>query len=47
MTYMIAAYLVIWAVVFVLVFSMMRRQANMQREIAALRDTVGERKARQ
>lgn len=43
MGYMVAAYLVIWGVSFVFILSMVRRQTSIQREIAALRETLAER----
>ena len=42
MTYMVAAYLVIWLAVFIFLLSMVRRQSNLQREIAALRELTQE-----
>ncbi len=42
MTYMVAAYGVIWLASFAFILSMVRRQANLQREIAALRELVQE-----
>lgn len=42
MTFMVAAYLVIWLAAFAFIFSMVQRQRNMQREIAALRDLAQE-----
>ena len=33
MTFMVAAYLVIWLAVFIFLMSMVRRQSNLQREI--------------
>jgi CcmD family protein len=45
MAYMVAGYLIIWLVSFVLIFSMVRRQRDLQREIEILkelaRDTQG------
>ena len=41
MAFMVAAYLIIWLVAFVLIFSMVRRQGSLQREIAALQELVG------
>jgi CcmD family protein len=46
MAFMIAAYLVIWLVAFVFILSMVRRQANLQREIAALKELMKEKEAR-
>jgi CcmD family protein len=37
MAYMIAAYLVIWLVSFVLIFSMVQRQRTLQRDLDMLR----------
>jgi CcmD family protein len=45
MAFMIAAYLVIWLAVFVFLLSMVRRQSNLQREIAALRELAQDRDA--
>ena len=42
MTYMVAAYLIIWLASFVLILSMVQRQRHLQREIEALREVVGE-----
>jgi CcmD family protein len=44
MTFMIAAYLIIWAAAFVFIFLMMRRQATIEKEIGALRELLAERK---
>lgn len=38
MIYMVAAYLIIWAASFGLIFSMVRRQSNLRREISALKE---------
>jgi CcmD family protein len=43
MPFMVAAYLVIWLASFAFIISMVRRQANLQREISALRELVQER----
>jgi len=43
MAFMIAAYLIIWLAAFVFIFSMVRRQSGLQREISALRELVQER----
>lgn len=43
MVYMVGAYLVIWAASFVLIFSMVRRQAGLRKEIEALRELLPER----
>ncbi len=40
MAYMVAAYFVIWLASFAFILSMVRRQSNLQREIAALRESV-------
>lgn len=40
---MVAAYLVIWLAAFVFIIGMVRRQAGIQREIAALRELVQDR----
>jgi CcmD family protein len=45
MIYMVVAYLIIWAASFAFIFSMMRRQSNLQREIAALQELVREKEA--
>jgi CcmD family protein len=42
MTYMVAAYFVIWLASFAFILSMVRRQRNLQREIDALRELVQE-----
>jgi CcmD family protein len=47
MTYMVAAYLIIWGASFVFIFSMVRRQANIQRELAALKELINEKPSRQ
>lgn len=44
MTFMVAAYLIIWAAAFAFIFLMIRRQSNLQREISALRELLNERK---
>ncbi len=43
MTYMVAAYFVIWLASFAFILSMVRRQRNLQREIESLRELVQER----
>lgn len=43
MTYLAAAYLVIWLASFIFILSMVRRQSNLQREINALREMSQER----
>jgi CcmD family protein len=42
MGYMVAAYLIIWGVSFVFILSMVRRQTNIQRELASLKETLAE-----
>lgn len=42
MTYMVAAYFVIWLASFAFILSMVRRQRNLQREIETLRELVHE-----
>jgi len=46
MSYMIAAYLVIWGASFVFILSMVRRQANLRREISTLKELADEKSAR-
>ena len=46
MAFMVAAYLIIWAAAFVFIFLMVRKQATIQREIAALRELLADRKER-
>lgn len=46
MAYMIAGYMIIWVASFVFIFSMVRRQASIERELAALKDAVGEKRER-
>jgi CcmD family protein len=43
MAFMAGAYLVIWLASFAFIISMVRRQGNLQREIAALRELLLER----
>lgn len=43
MTFMVAAYLIVWLAAFVFIISMARRQSNLQREISALRELLQER----
>ena len=45
MGYMVAAYLIIWGASFAFILSMVRRQANIQREIAVLKEALAERPA--
>ena len=42
MAYMVAGYLIIWACSFAFIFSMVRRQRGLQREIETLKDMVQE-----
>ena len=42
MTFMIAAYMVIWLAVFIFVFMMMRRERQLERDIAALKEATTE-----
>lgn len=42
MSFMVAAYLIIWLAVFAFLLSMVRRQSTLQREISALRELVQE-----
>jgi CcmD family protein len=42
MTYMVAAYLVIWVATFAFVFSINHRQTNLRKELAALQEVVNE-----
>jgi CcmD family protein len=44
MVYMVAAYLVIWAASFAFIFSIMRRQSGLQREIETLKDALREKR---
>ena len=46
MSYMIAAYLIIWGASFAFILSMVRRQANIQRELATLRELTSEKPAK-
>lgn len=46
MTFMVAAYLVIWLAAFVFIFSMVRRQSGLQREIAALQELLKDKQPR-
>ncbi len=43
MEYMVAGYLIVWAASFVLIFSMVQRQRNIQREIEQLKELAGDR----
>jgi CcmD family protein len=40
MTYMVAGYLIIWLVSFVLILSMVSRQRKIEQELALLRDAL-------
>jgi len=40
MTYMAAAYMIIWFASFALIFSMVRRQQSMERDLATLKAVV-------
>lgn len=42
MGYMVAAYLIIWFATFAFLFSIMRRQRNLEREIALLSEVARE-----
>jgi len=42
MTYLAAAYAVFWGVTFLYVFSIASRQRRLQREIDALKETLGD-----
>jgi len=45
MSYMIAAYLIIWLVSFALIFSMVQRQRGLEREINVLKELVREKES--
>ena len=47
MTYMVAAYLVIWIATFAFVFSISHRQTSLRKELAALQDVVNEKQGPQ
>ena len=47
MTYMVAAYLIIWFATFAFLFSIHRRQRGLARDIASLQETLRERDIRQ
>jgi CcmD family protein len=47
MTYMVAAYLVIWIATFAFVFSISHRQTNLRKELAALQEVVNEKQGQQ
>ncbi len=40
MTYLVAGYFVFWAVTFLFVYNMYRRQGALERELAALREEL-------
>ncbi len=42
MTYFAAAYLAIWLIIFIFVFSMYRRQSKIDEELATLKQVVNE-----
>jgi CcmD family protein len=42
MAFMVAAYMVIWLAVFVFVFMLMRRERQLESDIAALKDASAE-----
>ncbi len=46
MAYMIAGYIIIWAATFGLVVSIVRRQATLQREIAALQEAIAQKQGK-
>ena len=46
MAYMVAAYLIIWIAAFAFIFSMVRRQSGLQREISAMKELIREKDAR-
>ena len=45
MTYMVAGYLIIWLVSFVLILSMVFRQRKIDQELALLREALQEKEA--
>jgi hypothetical protein len=45
MTYMVAGYLVIWLISFILILSMVSRQRKIDAELALLRETLQEKEA--
>ena len=47
MTYMVAAYLVIWVATFAFVFSISHRQTNLRKELVALQEVVNEKQGQQ
>jgi CcmD family protein len=47
MSYMIAAYLIIWLATFVFVFSINHRQSNLRKELVALQEVVNEKHGQQ
>lgn len=46
MAFMVAAYLIIWLATFAFIFSMVRRQSGLQREIEAMRELLKDKSAR-
>jgi CcmD family protein len=42
MAFMVAAYMVIWLAVFIFVFMMMRRERQLESDIAVLKETTHE-----
>ena len=47
MSYMIAAYLIIWIATFAFVFSINQRQSNLRKELVALQEVVNEKQGQQ
>ena len=47
MSYMIAAYLIIWLATFAFVFSINHRQSNLRKELVALQEVVNEKQGQQ
>jgi CcmD family protein len=45
MTYMVAGYLIIWLVSFVLILSMVSRQRKIEQELVLLRDALRDKEA--
>jgi CcmD family protein len=45
MTFMVAAYLVIWLAVFLFVFSIWRRTRSLENEVATLKEVASEKPA--
>jgi CcmD family protein len=46
MTYMVAAYMIIWFASFALIFSMVRRQQNLERDLATIKEVAQDREQR-